>query len=206
MYARIAVFEQRDPEGLTELRRIAEKRAADWERETGAIAFYALADREAGKGYGLTLFDDEHTLRAAEPVFEKMAKEVPERLRGKRASVWVQEVVAHEVRDGAQAVRISRLKGSPTRTDETFAEAVDHVLPELRMVDGWKGFIACIDRETGSTTAFTLWENSSALQASEHEADKMRRRFAQDAKEQVVSVERCEIVFAHDRAPRLVAS
>jgi hypothetical protein len=206
MYARIAVFEQRDPAAVSELRRIAETRAADWEQETGAMAFYALADPVAGKGYGLTLFEDEPALRAAEPVFERMAKEVPEKVRGKRTSVLVQEVVAHEVRDGAHAVRISVLKGSPTSSEESLTEAIDHLLPELRMVDGWKGFIACIDRSTGATTAFTLWESRSALQASEQEADKLRRRFAEDTKEQIVAVDRCELVFGHDRAPRLVTS
>lgn len=205
MHARIAVFEQRDPEGLSELRRTVEARSADWMRETQAIAFYAVADASSGKGYGLTLFEDERTLRAAEPVFEKMAKDVPERLRGKRISVSTQEVIAHEVHDGANAVRISRLKGSPATSDETFASAVDNVASELKTIDGWKGLIVSLDRMTGASTAFTLWESVSAMKSSDKVADKMRRHFADEAKQQIVSVDSCEIVFGHDRAPRLVA-
>jgi heme-degrading monooxygenase HmoA len=204
MHARIAVFEQRDPEGLSELRRLIQLQADAWEQKTGAIAFYALADRTSGIGYGVTLFEDERALRKAEPVFEKMGKEVPESLRGKRVSVAAQEVVVHDVRDGAMAVRISRLTGKPATVADRFREAADHLLPELRMVDGWKGMIACLDQTKGETMTLTLWESQAALDASERRADEMRRDVAEETGTSIVSVARCEIIHAHDRAPRLV--
>jgi hypothetical protein len=204
MHARIAVFEQRDPDGLSELRRLIQSQADAWEKETGAIAFYALADRTSSIGYGVTLFEDERALRTAEPVFEKMGKEVPESLRGKRVSVAAQEVVVHDVRDGATAARISRLKGEPATVAARFREAVDHILPDLHLVEGWKGMIACLDETTGEAMTVTLWENRTVLDASERRADELRRDVAAETGTSIVSVARCEIVHGYDRAPRLV--
>jgi heme-degrading monooxygenase HmoA len=203
MHARIAVFEQRDPTALTEFRRLMEERADEWERETGAIAFYALADRSAGRWIGLTLFDSEQALHQAEPVFERMGEEVPERLRGKRMSVLVHQVLVHEVVDGAGAARISHLKGAMAAHKDTFLHAAERVLPELRGMDGWKGFIACGNDATGETMTFTLWASMDAVERSEKHADAMRQSVAQEAQQKIASVDRCEIVFVHDRAPRL---
>jgi hypothetical protein len=153
---------------------------------------------------GISLFESEDAIRAAEPIFERMGDEVPEELRGKRTSVDVFEVAIHEVAEDVGAVRISTFSGDPARIDEGLRHAVQDVLPDARGIEGWKGIIMLVDRETGIERTMTLWESRAALEASEAATGELRARAADEAGQQIVSVERYDVALSFDRAPRLV--
>ena len=91
------------------------ERMSAGEEIPGAKRFLMLIDREGGTSLGITFFDSEDAIRAAEPIFEKMAEEIPEELRGRRISVETYEVAIDDIADGARAARVSSLEGSVGR-------------------------------------------------------------------------------------------
>jgi hypothetical protein len=204
MHARIAAFENRDMSRIDELVRLIRDRQSAGTEIPDALGMYMLVDRSAGAMLGISLFESEDAIRAAEPIFERMGDEVPEELRGKRTSVDVFEVAIHEVAEDVGAVRISTFSGDPARIDEGLRHAVQDVLPDARGIEGWKGIIMLVDRETGIERTMTLWESRAALEASEAAAGELRSRAADEAGQQIVSVERYDVALSFDRAPRLV--
>jgi heme-degrading monooxygenase HmoA len=206
MHARTAAFENRDMSRTDELVRLVRDRQASGEEIPGALGMYMLVDRAAGAMLGISIFESEDAIRAAEPLFERMGDEVPEEIRGKRVSVDVYEVAIHEVSEGAAAARISTFTGEPAKIDKGLRHAVQDVLPDARSIDGWKGIVMLVDRQTGSERTITLWESREALEASEAAATQLRARAAEEAEQRIVSVERFEVPLAFDRAPRLVTA
>ena len=205
MHARVAAFENRDMSRSDEFVELVRDRQGSGAEIPDALGMYLLVDRSAGAMLGISIFESEDAIRAAEPTFERMGDEVPEALRGRRVSVDIYEVAIHEVAEGAKAARISSFAGDPARVDEALRHAVQEVLPDARMLDGWKGIVMLVDRMTGSERTITLWESREALQASETAAEELRTRAAAEAGQEIVSVERFDVPLAFDRAPRLIS-
>lgn len=204
MHARVAAFENRDTSRVDELVAIIRERESLGAEFPDALGMLMLAERGTGKALGISLFDSEEAIRAAEPVFERMGDDIPEELRGRRLSVDTYEVAVHEVDEGATAARVSTFATSPGSIDDSLRHAVERVLPEARSIDGWRGVIGLVDRAAGVEKTITLWESNDALRASEAQADELRSRAAEEARETIVSVERFEVPLIRDRAPRLV--
>ena len=204
MHARVAAFENRDISRTDELVQLIRDRQSAGTEMPDALGMYVLIDRAAGTMLGMSLFESEDAIRAAEPMFERMGKEVPEELRGKRLSVDIYEVAFHDVVEGAAAARISTFAGDPAKLDEGLRHAVQDVLPDARAIDGWRGIVMLVDRMTGAEKTITLWESQAALEASEAAAEDLRARAAEDSAQRIVSVERFEVPISFDRAPRLV--
>jgi hypothetical protein len=204
MHARVAAFENRDTSRVDELVELVRDRQGDGNEIPDALGMYMLVDRAAGAMLGISIFESEDAIRAAEPIFERMGDEVPEALRGKRVSVDIYEVAIHEVHEGAAAARISTFAGDPAKVDEGLRHAVREVLPDARAIDGWKGIVMLVDRLTGSEQTITLWESREALDASEAAVAELRKRAAEEAGQRILSVERFEVALAFDRAPTLV--
>ena len=203
MHARIAAFESGDISRYDELVQLIRDRVSAGSEIPGALGLFMLVDRSAGKALGISLFESEDAIRAAEPEFERMGNEVPEELRGKRVSVETFEVALHEVSGEPGAARISSFSGDPTKVDEIIRSGAEEILPEIRTIDGWKGILMLVDRATGATRAITLWESQGAMSASETQATAMRERTAETAGETITGVERFEVAMSFDRAPTL---
>jgi heme-degrading monooxygenase HmoA len=62
-------------------------------------------------------------------------------------------------------------------------------------MDGFKGVIGLLDRQSGKSLTVTLWESEGAMRASEQEADRLRQESAEAASETVEGVERYEVAF-----------
>jgi hypothetical protein len=204
MHARLAAFENPDMSRTDELVRLLRDRQSAGTEMPDALAMYMLVDRAAGTSLGISLFESEDAVRAAEPIFERMADQIPEELRGKRLSIDMYEVPLHEIVEGATAARISTFAGDPSMIEEGLRHAVQDVLPEARAIDGWKGIVMLVDRTTGAEKTMTLWESRAALDASEAAAQELRARAAEEAGQRIVSVERFDVPLSFDRAPRLV--
>jgi len=204
MHARVAAFENPDMSRTDELIKLVTDRQSAGKEMPDALGMYFLVDRAAGKGLGISIFESEDAIRAAEPTFDRMGAEIPEELRGKRVSVDTFEVAVHEVSDEPAAARLSIFSGDPAKIDDGIRAAVDDVLPEIREVEGWKGIIMLVNRTTGASKAITLWESQGAMAASEGQATTMRQRTADAAGETIAGVERYEVAVSFDRAPKLV--
>jgi len=128
MHARVAAFEG-DISRIDDLIGMIRERMSTGEEIPGAKRFLMLLDREGGSTLGITFFDSEDSIRAAEPIFDKMGDEVPEELRGRRTSVETYEVVIDDIAAAAGAARVSALAGSPDDIDKGIAFIQRHDRP-----------------------------------------------------------------------------
>jgi heme-degrading monooxygenase HmoA len=89
--------------------------------------------------------------------------------------------------------RMSTLDGLPDEMDEGLRDVKEHVLPQLQQQDGFKGFIALGNRNSGKLIGITFWESEQAMQASEEVGDRMRSDTAEATGEAIEAVERYEV-------------
>ena len=89
--------------------------------------------------------------------------------------------------------RVSALEGPPELIDESLRQAREVVLPQGRLLDGFKGMIALGDRHSGKTLGITFWESKEAMRASEEAANRQREESAKAGGDTIVSVERYEV-------------
>ncbi len=91
--------------------------------------------------------------------------------------------------------RMSTLEGPPDQVDEGLRYVREQVLPLLQQQDGFTGFIALADRQSGKVIGVSLWESEQAMQASEEVADRTRRESAETMSGTVAGVERYEVAL-----------
>jgi heme-degrading monooxygenase HmoA len=100
---------------------------------------------------------------------------------------------AGERRYATMHARMSTLEGSPDEMDEGLREIREHVLPTLQQQDGFKGFIALGNRQSGELIGITFWESEQAMQASEEVGAHTRSETAEATGEAIEDVERYEV-------------
>jgi heme-degrading monooxygenase HmoA len=195
MYARVARFEERDPDLTDEL--IQRVRDQGPSSVPDAKGFLGLFDRERGTSLGITFFDSEEAIRNSEQAFEDMAQHFPPEMRGRRTSVDAYEVTIFDGdAERAKAARVSTLEGSPESVDESTSKVQSETLPKLREVEGNVGAIGLADRRSGRVTVITLWESADALRRSEQQADRLREQAAKSGGQRIGGVERYEVALA----------
>jgi heme-degrading monooxygenase HmoA len=91
--------------------------------------------------------------------------------------------------------RISEFEARPEQLDEMKREGVEHVLPALRIQEGFNGGMVLADRQSGKVLAVALWESEQAMDATEEAAHWLRAFGAESAGGILKSVERYEIFF-----------
>ena len=89
--------------------------------------------------------------------------------------------------------RMSTLEGSPNELDEGLHDIKEHVLPILQHQDGFKGFIALGNRQSGELIGITFWESEQAMQASEEVGESTRSDTAEDTGDTIADVQRYEV-------------
>lgn len=196
MYARVASFEGRDMSLADELIGKVRDEARREDTIPGAHGFLMLVDREQGTALGITMFATEQELRDAEPAFEEMAMRIPEKMRGRRVSVDVYEVLMLDGGTGAKAARLSSLEGPAEQIDPGTRRVIEDILPRVRSLDGFAGVISLADRKSGITKLVTLWTSADALAASESAANTLRSEAAEAAGGTIAGVERYEVAVA----------
>src|SRR3712207_2459989 len=90
--------------------------------------------------------------------------------------------------------RLTTLEAAPDRMDDATREVQEQVLPQLQQLDGFKGFIALRDRESGRLRGVALWESEEALRATDEAAARIRGGVAEATGATVASVENYEVV------------
>jgi heme-degrading monooxygenase HmoA len=89
--------------------------------------------------------------------------------------------------------RMSTLEGSPNELDEGLHDIKEHVLPILQQQDGFKGFIALGNRQSGELIGITFWESEQAMQASEEVGESTRSDTAEDTGDTIADVQRYKV-------------
>jgi heme-degrading monooxygenase HmoA len=85
----------------------------------------------------------------------------------------------------------------PERVDEMILEVMEHVLPAVRMQDGFKGGMILVERESGKVLTVSLWESEQAMDATEDAAHWFRVFSAEAAAGRLETVvEKYEVVLS----------
>ena len=195
MYARVAAFQNRDMGQIDGLITTIQDRIRAGEELPGAKRLLMLIDREAGTSLGITFFENEEAIRAAEPTFERMGDEIPEDVRGRRTSVEIYEVAIDDIADGARAARVSSLEGSQGGIDDGIAFIREQIIPEAADLTGWRGILTLADRQTGRAKTVTFWYGPESLRASEARADELRAQAADAMGDSIAGVDRYEVAL-----------
>ncbi len=93
--------------------------------------------------------------------------------------------------------RVSTFQGptDPEQVEEGLRYARQNILPQARQMDGFKGILGLLDRQSGKSLTVTLWESEQAMRTSEEEANRLRQESAEATSEMVEDVEHYEIIF-----------
>jgi heme-degrading monooxygenase HmoA len=90
--------------------------------------------------------------------------------------------------------RLTTIEGLPDRMGDATRHVQEQTLPQLRQMDGFKGFVALGDRQSGRLVGVAFWESEEALRATEQAVSDVRSGAAQAVDGSVASVEQYEIV------------
>jgi heme-degrading monooxygenase HmoA len=90
--------------------------------------------------------------------------------------------------------RLTTIEGSPDRMDEATRHVQEQTLSQLRQMDGFKGFIALGDRQSGKLVGVAFWEDEEALRATEQAVSRVRSGAAEAVGGSVAGVEEYEVV------------
>jgi heme-degrading monooxygenase HmoA len=91
--------------------------------------------------------------------------------------------------------RVSTLSGDPQNVAQVESQVRDKVLPAAQQIPGFNGLLAMVDRSSGKALAVTFWESEQAMKDSEEAADRIREEVASGMGEQILGVERFEVVL-----------
>src|SRR4028119_1491168 len=77
-------------------------------------------------------------------------------------------------RSGMHA-RVTTVQGSPGKMDDATSHIQEQTLPQLRKMEGFKGFVALGDRKSGKVIGVAFWESEEALRATEQAVSGVRK-------------------------------
>ena len=89
--------------------------------------------------------------------------------------------------------RMSTLEGATEEMDEALRDVREHVMPQLKQQEGFKGFITLGNRQSGELIGITFWESEQAMQAREEGGDRTRSETTEDTGDVIEDVERYEV-------------
>ena len=90
--------------------------------------------------------------------------------------------------------RVTTIEGAPDKIDDATRHVQEQTLPQLRQMDGFKGFVALGDRRSGKLLGVSFWESEEALRATEQPVSSMRSEAADAAGGTLASVEQYEVL------------
>jgi heme-degrading monooxygenase HmoA len=91
-------------------------------------------------------------------------------------------------------VRVTTIEGSPDRMDDVTRHVQEQTLPQLQKMEGFEGFVALGDRQSGKVIGVAFWESEEALRATEGALSGVRSGAAEAAGGTLVSVEQYEVL------------
>ena len=89
--------------------------------------------------------------------------------------------------------RVSTIEGAPDKVDDVTRQTQEQTLPQLRQMEGFEGFVALGDRQSGKMLGVSFWESEEALRASDEAASSVRSAAAETADGIVAGVEEYEV-------------
>src|SRR5918993_1235729 len=90
--------------------------------------------------------------------------------------------------------RLTTIEGSPDKMDDATRHVQEQTLPQLQQMDGFKGFVALGDRNSGKLLGVAFWESEEALRATEEAVSSVRSGAAEATDGTVARVEQYEVI------------
>ena len=90
--------------------------------------------------------------------------------------------------------RVTTIQGSPGKIDDAKGHVQEQTLPQLQKMEGFKGFVALGDRQSGKVIGVAFWESEEALRATEEGVSSVRSGAAEAAGGIVAGVEEYEVL------------
>jgi heme-degrading monooxygenase HmoA len=90
-------------------------------------------------------------------------------------------------------VRVTTLEVPPDRIDDAKRHVQERLLPQLRQMEGFKGFVALGSSQSGKLQGVAFWESEEALRATDQAVVPIREGAAEAAGGTVASVEVFEV-------------
>jgi heme-degrading monooxygenase HmoA len=72
--------------------------------------------------------------------------------------------------------RLSTLQLDASRVDDAVGRLEQEIVPELEQANGFKGFTAMVDRQSGKIVGVSFWESEQAMQEAEELGQSARQR------------------------------
>ena len=88
--------------------------------------------------------------------------------------------------------RMTKITDLGADVDRSVQMVREQVIPRVKDMDGYQGFVGFVDRDSGTFMSFTLWESEEAMRASEQVANQMRTEVAKQISTQEPKVKRFE--------------
>ena len=90
--------------------------------------------------------------------------------------------------------RVNTIEGSPDKIEEATRHIQEQTMPQLRQMEGFEGFVALGDRQSGKLLGVAFWESEEALRATEGALSSVRSGAAEAAGRPLASVEQYEVL------------
>ena len=90
--------------------------------------------------------------------------------------------------------RVTTIEGAPDKMDDAKGHIQEQTLPQLQKMDGFEGFVALGDRNSGKLLGVAFWESEEALRATEEALSSVRSGAAEAAGGTLASVEAYEVL------------
>ena len=89
--------------------------------------------------------------------------------------------------------RVTTIQGAPGKMDDAKGHIQEQTLPQLQKMEGFKGFVALGERQSGKVLGVAFWESEEALRATDEAVSSVRSGAAEAASGTVASVEEYEV-------------
>ena len=89
--------------------------------------------------------------------------------------------------------RVTTIQGTPDKMDDAKGHLQEQTLSQLQKMEGFKGFVALGDRQSGKVVGVAFWESEEALRATDQAVSSVRSGAAEASGGTVSSVEEYEV-------------
>ena len=91
--------------------------------------------------------------------------------------------------------RVNTLQAAPERIDDVARVTREVVLPAIRDLPGFRGYVVLGSRESGKAIGVTFWETETAMRTSDTTAQEIRPRVEQATAGTMMSVDPYEVLL-----------
>ena len=99
----------------------------------------------------------------------------------------------HYRRSDGMYARVTTIEGAPDRIDNAKRHLLEQALPQLRQMEGFEGFVALGDGQSGKLLGVAFWASEEALLAMEQAVSGVRGGAAKAAGGTLAGVEHYEV-------------